>query len=515
MRKTYLFLLYLLVALSGCDLDLAPENTLVDEKVFKNKNTSEAALMGAYVRLNGTIAGAPSDQNYYAKIGYLYLFGDVGTDNLKVQPTASDYLAMETSSYTEAEHNGFLLDMWRQAYNGIDYANAIIKGIQTYGAYDEASMRQHIAEARFIRGYIYLHLLQMYGDQALMGNDDGPGVVLRLEPYDGGNQGEVVHRATNAQVWEQIIKDFTEPLNDLPATAPSAVTERLRATQPVVKALLSRLYLYKGTYTNNQEELALAKNYANEVLASGAYAFATDSTEYLNNLFPQNINTNDDSENFTQPTGRSSEIIFFQASRLKKDLYPSGIYMYYGKRSFYVPDGMKEYYEANDVRGYNTDTKGNPFLLFQGSSTENSNLITSMKYSNSSFSDYNNDVIYIRLAEIKLNYAEAIARTEGVTQEAVGQLNDVRRRAFAESKRPDDYVTGQFASVDDFLKVLLKERNRELAYEGLHRWDIIRTNNLEGDATMGAVDPKRWNAPIPSYEVEISYGNVEQNSGYK
>lgn len=514
MRKTYLFLLFLLATLSGCNLDLAPENTMVDETVYKNKNTAEAALMGAYVRLNIAISGGPSDQNYYPNMGYVYLFGDAGTDNLKAQATSSDFMAMETSNYTESEHNGFLYTVWRNAYNGIDYANNIIKGIKTYGAYDEKSMRQHVAEARFIRAYIYLHLLQMFGDQALMGNDEGPGVLLRLEPYDGYDPELVVKRATNAETWKQIIADLTEPLADLPETAPASVTERLRATQPVVKALLSRLYLYKGTYTNNQEELTLAKNYADEVLKSGGYTFASDSTEYLTKLFPLNIYSSGD--DISQPTDRSSEIIFFEASRLQADLYPSGIYSYYGKRSFYVPVAMKDYYEADDVRGYNPDTKGTTFLLGQGSPTENATLITSMKYSNSSSSDYNNDVIYIRLAEVKLTYAEALVRTQkAVTQEAVGQLNDVRRRAFAEDKRPRDYTTGDFGTVDAFLKTLLKERNRELAYEGLYRWDIIRTNNLLEDATMSQVPSNRWNAPISSYELEISNGNIEQNSGYK
>lgn len=36
----------------GCNLDLAPENVMVNENVYKNETTAEAALFGAYVRLN-------------------------------------------------------------------------------------------------------------------------------------------------------------------------------------------------------------------------------------------------------------------------------------------------------------------------------------------------------------------------------------------------------------------------------------------------------------------------------
>ena len=52
-----------LMTLASCELDYAPENTLVDEKVYKNEKTAEAALMGNYVRLNVFMAGAPQDQN--------------------------------------------------------------------------------------------------------------------------------------------------------------------------------------------------------------------------------------------------------------------------------------------------------------------------------------------------------------------------------------------------------------------------------------------------------------------
>ena len=152
---------------------------------------------------------------------------------------------------------------------------------------------------------------------------------------------------------------------------------------------------------------------------------------------------------------------------------------------------MRSYYESGDIRGYNdTGSEEGDYLLAQGSSTSNPTLITSMKYTSDNTQDYGNDVIYMRLAEVKLTYAEALARcNNAVTQEAVDQLNDIHQRAFADGSKPELYTTGDFASVNDFQEAVLRERNRELAYEGLHRWDIIRTNNALGDETMGPVQP--------------------------
>ena len=286
MNKLHTLLISALVTLGSCNLDLAPENTMVDQTVYKNANTSEAALLGAYVRLNITVSGGPINQNYYPNAGYPYLFGDLGTDNLKAQSGSVDVLAIEQAQYSDKEHDGFLRNMWIYGYNCIDYANNVISGIKAYGKYDGKLMAQHIAEAKFIRAYAYFQLLEIFGDQALMGNDDGLGLVLRLEPYDGYDPDVKVERSTNAQTWERIITDLKEAIPDLPESVPTTVTERVRATQPVAKALLSRVYLFKGTFTNNKEELKLARDYASEVLGVSAYKFATEQSEYLTNLFP-------------------------------------------------------------------------------------------------------------------------------------------------------------------------------------------------------------------------------------
>ena len=177
---------------------------------------------------------------------------------------------------------------------------------------------------------------------------------------------------------------------------------------------------------------------------------------------------------------------------------------WYRKQSYYVPANMTFLYDANDVR--------RTYLLWKGSKTDNVNDLTTMKYSGGQY----DDVLYMRLAEVKLTYAELLARTSGsITSEALQQLNDVRLRAIPENARPEAYKANDFANVDAFIKEVLRERNRELAYEGHYRWDLMRTDNALGDATLGAVAKNRWNLPVPNYEIRISYGAIKQNSGYQ
>lgn len=485
--------------LASCNLDYEPENTLVDEKVYKNERTAEAALMGAYVRLNVFLSGAPQDQNNYSNTGYWLLLADVGTDNLSVRSSSASFQAIDKGVYTSSEHDGLLYNLWHWGYNAIDMVNNVIAGVQKYGKYSDAVMRRHVAEAKFIRAYCYLGLLQAFGDKALLGNDSGLGVVLRLDPYSGYNPDDVQGRATNAECWAQIIKDLTEALPDLPDDVP-AVAERIRANKAVAEALLSRVYLYKGTATGNADELAKARDYAKAVLDVSGYTFATSPSEFSTALFPSNEYSQ--SASYPDPTTRSGELLFFEPSRLYKDNYPNGM-SYYRKTYYYIPLSRITLYDASDVR--------RSYLIWQGSKSENASDLTSMKYSGGSY----DDVIYIRLAEAKLTYAETLVRTSGrVTQEAVNQLNDVHQRAFPDGSKPAPYTVSDFGSTDAFLKAVLTERNRELAYEGHYRWDLIRTKNLLGDTKLGLLPEARWNLPVPDYEVRISYGKITQNSGY-
>lgn len=485
--------------LAACNLDYAPENTLVDEKVYKTERTAEAALLGAYVRLNVLLSGAPQDQNNYSNTGFWFLLADVGTDNLKARSSASSFIAIETGTYTSSEHDGLLYNIWQWGYNAIDMANNVIAGVSQYGGYGEQATRQHIAEAKFIRAYCYLALLSAFGDKALMGNDTGCGVVLRLEPYSGYNPDDIQGRATNADCWAQIIKDLEEALPYLSDDVP-AIASRVRANKAVAEALLSRVYLYKGTYTNNTAELQKACDYAKAMLEAQGYTFTEACAEFSSALFPSNEYSQ--SSSYPDPTTRSNELLFFEPSRIYTDNYPNGM-SYYRKQSYYIPQSALQQYDEEDVR--------RTYLIWQGSKSEYASDLTSAKYSGGMY----DDVIYIRRAEAMLTYAETLVRTTGsVSAEAVNMLNQVHQRAYANGDTDYTIAVNTDMGTDAFLRECLLERNRELAYEGHHRWDIIRTGNLIGDTTMNLLDPARWNLPVPDYEIRISYGKITQNSGY-
>lgn len=481
----------------GCNLDLAPENVMVDEIVYKNETTAEAALLGAYVRLNSLFAGAPNDQNNYANTGYVCLLGDLGTENLKAQTNSDWALHVETADFTQDDHEGFIRSLWTGGYNAIDYANNVIVGVTRFGEYSEAKMAQHIAETKFLRGYEYFLMLQVFGDGALIGNLDGLGLVVRLTPFDGYNPDDVQERTTVRDAYDLIIRDLTEAIPNLPDGA-VAVDRRIRATKSVARALLSRVYLYRGTHNNVTTDLQMAANLADTVLQSENYSFDASSAAYLNGLFPQNVK--DAEGTYSNPSLNNTEVLFFQPSVKSTENYSHGMTGYFSLYAHYID--KTDFYEPNDIRGIGS-------LIAFGTTEGHKNQYTSLKYSSQ---DGYNDVVYLRLSEVKLTYAEAITRvTNSVRSDAVQHLNDIHQRAFADDKKPVAYTPTDFGSVQALIDAILLERRKELAYEGHYRWDLIRT----GRELRNVLPDNKKNLPVPQYEVTISGGKIQQNTGFK
>ncbi len=127
------------------------------------------------------------------------------------------------------------------------------------------------------------------------------------------------------------------------------------------------------------------------------------------------------------------------------------------------------------------------------------------------------DLPLIRLAEIYLNYAEAVLRGGGgSTATAVAKINELKERAYGNS-------SGNITATDLTLDFILQERARELYWEGQRRTDLIRYGYFtsanyvwpfKGNDPNGmAVDSYRKLFPLPNNVLSIN-PNLHQNPGY-
>jgi hypothetical protein len=174
---------------------------------------------------------------------------------------------------------------------------------------------------------------------------------------------------------------------------------------------------------------------------------------------------------------------------------------YFFKRDFWINKAFINEFEPGDLRVSQ--------LMFPGDQTyniEHLNELTTFKFNNSFGRD---NVPMIRLAEVMLTRAEALARTSSnVNEEAVGLLNTVRSRSLP-SATP--FVTTDFANPDALVERILKERKFELAFEGFYRYDLIRTGKPLH--TPDLPENKKV-LPIPQIEIDISNDIIKQNPGY-
>ncbi len=128
--------------------------------------------------------------------------------------------------------NGLVVQIWDDFYRGINTCNAILDRSKDITGVAEATKKQRIAEAKFIRAHHYFLLTQLFG-----------GVDLRLTETLAPTK--EVKRSTVAAQYTQIIKDLSEAIPDLEAKGKS--TQYGRATKAAAENLLGKVYLTKGT----------------------------------------------------------------------------------------------------------------------------------------------------------------------------------------------------------------------------------------------------------------------------
>ena len=131
------------------------------------------------------------------------------------------------------------------------------------------------------------------------------------------------------------------------------------------------------------------------------------------------------------------------------------------------------------------------------------------KYSFKQFGrpDMDNDYVIVRLGELYLNRAEALARAANDWSLAAPDVNIIRTRAGLAPLTP--------VNADTFLA----ERGREMFQETSRRTDQIRFGVFTGSKSTwqfktSASEASRKLFPIPFEQIQASDGTLKQNPGY-
>ena len=492
----------LAASLSSCVndwLDVAPSDGADADVALTNTSDLDAARTGMYKALKGT----SSLVDYYGQ--QFFVYGDVhaGDDyqynNVGGSNRASFYYDMNYQTASEFTSSTVT---WKSPYIVIGRANRIIAAAEggklTDAEENKAIIDQYAAEAKVLRALAHFDLVRIYGKPYTEDQGASLGVPLVTEVLESGAKPA---RSTVKDVYTQVIKDLTDAIN-----SNALATETTPGYVGVwgAKAILSRVYLNMGDYTNALSVAEdIIKNSGATLWTRDQYFKAWDASTPNESEFLFRLNVAGSSDNNDlngignlQQRGGYKEMVATKkfVDMLTSD--PGDV----RNDMFLAPDST----QTKEVATYGTNKVYLNKLRGVGGNLRTVTIVP-----------------IIRLSEVYLTAAECAFRTNDKAK-AVEYLNDlVKNRTTTEAS---------LATVDNItLDRILVERRKELIGEGQRYFDALRNNETivryTSDADKGwhktlSKEAQSFNrdfykaiAAIPQAEINAN-PNIKQNDGY-
>jgi hypothetical protein len=469
------------ISLTSCQesfLDLKPISSAASENFYRTADDMRVALNGSYAALQES---GISTNNY--------IFGEISSDNTYPVASGSVTDQDEFDRFYIRTTNPFVAGRWNHGYNAISRINTVLEKIEPIEMNDQLKKR-YIAEAKFLRAFVYFELVRTFGDVPLVTK---PLTSNLPEAYEYG-------RDPAAAVYAQIEKDLVEAGTDLPVSYSGA--DIGRATSGAAKALLGKVLL-------SQRKFAEAATRFKEVIDLGVY----DIVPYADVFDPAKKN--------------GKEAVFeiqFAAGMGGGNPWPNSfapqnsgnaVINFGGGGNNRPTQDLIDAYEEGDIR--KEFSFATSYINAAGQTIQDV-YVRKYRYSPALNNDNANNIPVIRYADVLLMYAECLNEERYETGgDAFRYLNQVRRRAGLAEK-----VAADIPDQASFRLAMEQERRVEFAFEG-HRWfDLVRTGRaipvINGKAEeINLVAPITENNlvfPIPQSQVEINREKITQNPGY-
>ena len=541
MKNTYKLLIALLATgtiMVSChdDLDQTPidPDSFTEQDVFANADEAKGALAKLYASLaltgqegpagDADITGIDEGTSQYTRM--LFSLNELTTDNAVVgwgDPGLPNLHAMSWNA-----SNDFATAMYYRLAQEVSFCNSFIEKATPLN--DTPEVTSFIAEARFLRAFAYYNLIDFYSDVPLV-------TVVSTD---------LPEQNTRADIFSFIESELTEIETSLKE---SGANEYGRVDRVAAWALLSKLYLNAETWIG-EAKYTEAITYSNKAINS-TYALNTTDANGNGSAYDELFLADNDSNgaqnefifalNFDGNQSRTyGGTTFLVHAAVGGSMEPAEFGVNGGWAGLRTTKSLVEKFQTSIT---NSDDDGNPIewadsramFYTDGQSYEINTIantftdgyaITKFKNIDSqgnAGSDEGGDFVdtdlpIIRVAEIYLNYAEAVVRggSGGDLNTATNYINQIRARAFGNN-------SNNVSSSNLTLDFLLDERARELYWEGQRRTDLVRFGYFtsgsylwpfKGGAKNGTgVEDYRNLFPLPSNIVLINT-NLTQNPGY-
>ncbi len=500
--KKYILPLLAGLILTGCNFLEVEPKIITADTYYNSTDEVYYGLMGVYGPINLEAFYGSSYSIFLSNCDDLCYFN---------RETTTSYTAQYAHDASATE----IYSAWTAIYKGIGNANSLMEAIYD-SEYDED--HSYYNEARFLRAFYYFILAQAWGD-----------VPLRTEAAK--TPSAVTCPATSQY---EVLKWAVAEMEDCLELASETWESASRVTKTTMQGIIARVYLFMAGETVSGNESYRAEYYgkaldaAAEVINSGLHSLNPSyqqvfinmisdvyDTEYKESMWEADfLGERESSDSWSN--GRIGDLLGLQCSASSNFTEVLCNYAY-GQFNgslklwnlYWRDDRTADETELSDVtderqywnmRPYNYNSSNYAPYPETGSGSVTAGMgKASYVYNGTTAADpttarairncgkwsreveyegcvgYNNlytpiNFPILRYSDVLLMYAEAVNEYYGApTAEAYDCVKQVRDRAGISTA---DF--GEYSDYDSFQSLVRNERARELAFEGLRKYDLIR-----------------------------------------
>lgn len=362
--------------------------------------------------------------------------GLTGADNYYV--TDANYASLQAY---EKNSCLWLKEIFAATANDVGYttsylmvrsANIVLEGLGkiTPSAANETAYRTVEGHARFVRAFMFYNLLNVYARQY---NEATAATDLGIPLRTFSDINILVGRSSVKASYDFVINELKLATEELPANA----LVLMRPSKPAAYALLAKVYLQKGDYTNASRCCDSVLRYKSQLLDFNDASLVSTSTTYRFPAFNKG----------------NPEILYFAEGTATLTASPNSSY-----NICFADTGLYNSYSNTDLRKsifFNLLNAGQ--AKFQGGYTGTRTIFSGLAL---------NEVFLIR--------AECRARLNNLG----GSLSDINT-LLRSRYRTNTYADNTAPSVDSALVFVLNERRKELPNTGQVRWEDLRRLNTD------------------------------------
>lgn len=508
--------------LTSCEdwLDLKPESEIILDEYWQSEADVESVLAACY-------RGLTEDGVVYR----MMVWGELRSDNIDNGiPFHRDRYDMQRIIEGDITANNAYA-AWGSFYSVINYCNNLLRYapevVNRDINFSGSDLNRLRAEVLSLRALTYFYLTRTFKEVPLM----------LSAVTDGDSTQYNLPKATEAEILDQIVDDLLEAKKYARFDFGSnRAYNKGRITLNAVNAILADVYLWRGDYSqcvavcDEIISTPTMRLIPGQSMLTQVFYLGNSAESIFELQFDDNVQVNNAVRTLYGTSSLEIGEFSFPAT-LAYDEYNNSLGMY-SPFVYRISQNVVE--SEKDIR-FNDffNSSGGKYRIFKysGMTRSDSNIpgLSEYRYR------YNtaNWIIY-RLSDIILMKAEALVQLARANGNSVSLQNQAVRLVnipyLRSNEGQDSLMLVNYPTIDDVEKLVLRERQRELLFEGKRWYDLVRFARREGSTStmnqfvgyknpgstmnLGARTMDAMYMPISQREIEANR-KLKQNPFYE